>query len=310
MGIGTLALRFTLRQLTYFVAAGEAGGIKLAADQLNISQPSVSAAIAELEAEFGVQLLVRHHAQGVSLTPEGRRLLTAAKALLQQADDLHVLAEELQTSIKGPITVAALASIAPMIVPQLVRGFSTAHPQAIVTNYEAHQGELLGKLRHNEIDVAITYDMEIPGDLTFERIAELAPFAFCGEEHPLRARAAATIEDLAGHELVLLDAPLSREYFLSLFIGAGLSPRVAQRSAHAEVVRALVANGLGYGLANVPLRNHAALDGKPLFVIPITGDARAIAVGMVTARQRSRRPVVQAFEEHCRKALPGIFAFQ
>lgn len=300
-------MRFTLRQLTYFVAAGETGGIKLAADRLNISQPSVSAAIAELEAGFGVQLLVRHHAQGVSLTPEGRRLLAAAKALLQQAEDLHVLADELQTSIAGPITVGALASIAPMIVPQLVRGFSDAHPQAIVTNYEAHQGELLAKLRHNEIDLAITYELEIPGDLTFERIAELRPFAYCGDGHPLRGRKSVTFEELAGHELVLLDAPLSREYFLSLFIGAGLSPRIAQRSVHSEVVRALVANGLGYGLANVPLRNGAALDGRPLHVVPIAGDQRAIAMGMVTARQRARRPVVQAFEEYCRKSLPAIF---
>lgn len=299
-------MRFTLRQLSYFVAAGEAGGVKLAADRLHISQPSVSAAIAELEREFGVQLLVRHHAQGVSLTPEGRRLMAAAKALLQQAEELHVLAEELQTGIAGPITVAALSSIAPMIVPQLVRSFSTAHPQAVVTNYESNQSELLAKLRQNEIDVAITYDLEIPGDLTFECMCWLQPYAYCGETHPIRGRGAVTIAELAAHELVLLDAPLSREYFLSLFIGAGLNPRIGQRSAHDEVVRALVANGLGYGLANVPLRNGAALDGKPLHVVPISGGVRPLAVGMVTARQRARRPVVQAFEEHCRQCLPDI----
>jgi len=60
---------FTLKQLEYFVAAGERGSITFAAEKVNISQPSISAAITHLEAEFGVQLFIRHHAQGLSLTP-------------------------------------------------------------------------------------------------------------------------------------------------------------------------------------------------------------------------------------------------
>ena len=49
-----MAVRFTLKQLGYFVAAGEAGSITLAAERVHISQPSISAAIAQLEHEFGV----------------------------------------------------------------------------------------------------------------------------------------------------------------------------------------------------------------------------------------------------------------
>jgi DNA-binding MarR family transcriptional regulator len=53
-------LRFTLRQLEYLVAVGEAGTIAEAAHRLNVSSPSISAAISQLEAEFGVQLFVRN----------------------------------------------------------------------------------------------------------------------------------------------------------------------------------------------------------------------------------------------------------
>ena len=65
-------MRFSLRQLEYFIAAGEAGSIPQASERINISQPSISTAISQLEQELDTQLFVRHHAQGLSLTPAGR----------------------------------------------------------------------------------------------------------------------------------------------------------------------------------------------------------------------------------------------
>ena len=76
-----MAIRFTLRQLEYFVAVGEAGSIAAASERINISPPSISAAVAQLEAEFGIELFVRQHAQGLSLTPGGRRFFNTGKAL-------------------------------------------------------------------------------------------------------------------------------------------------------------------------------------------------------------------------------------
>ena len=55
-----MAMRFTLRQLSYFVAVGEAGGVARAAERINVSSPSISAAISQLEEEFGIQLFIRH----------------------------------------------------------------------------------------------------------------------------------------------------------------------------------------------------------------------------------------------------------
>ncbi|MEC8275526.1 MAG: LysR family transcriptional regulator, partial [Pseudomonadota bacterium] len=77
-----MALRFTFRQLEYFVAVGDAGSIALASQRINVSSPSISSAISQLETEFGLQLFVRHHAQGLSLTPGGRQFFKAAKTIL------------------------------------------------------------------------------------------------------------------------------------------------------------------------------------------------------------------------------------
>ena len=57
-------MNFTLKHLRYFVAAGETGSVTKAAEAVHVSQPSISAAIAHLEAVFGLQLFIRHHAQG------------------------------------------------------------------------------------------------------------------------------------------------------------------------------------------------------------------------------------------------------
>ena len=104
-------MRFTLRQLEYFVAAGESRSVTLAAQRINISQASISSAISHLEAEFGVQLFLRHHAQGVSLTPEGQKLLKEARAVLKQVEGLTVSAGALAHHLVGPIDVGCFVTL-------------------------------------------------------------------------------------------------------------------------------------------------------------------------------------------------------
>ena len=70
-----MPLRFSFRQLEYLVAVGEAGTIAMAAQRVNVSSPSISSAISQLETDLGLQLFVRHHAQGLSLTAGGGCLL-------------------------------------------------------------------------------------------------------------------------------------------------------------------------------------------------------------------------------------------
>ena len=81
--------RYTLRQLEYLVTAAEAGSVAGAAARLNVSQPSISTAIAKLEDSLGVQLFMRHHAAGISLTPAGTRLMDEARNLLERAYQAH-----------------------------------------------------------------------------------------------------------------------------------------------------------------------------------------------------------------------------
>ena len=84
--------RFTLRQLEYLVAVGDTGSIARAAERLNVSTPSISSAITQLEDVFGVSLFVRQHAQGLSVTPGGRRVLDQARRVLEEAASITDIA--------------------------------------------------------------------------------------------------------------------------------------------------------------------------------------------------------------------------
>ena len=111
---------YTLRQLQYFVAAAEAGTITEAAAAMHLSQSAMSTALGDLEKAFQVQLLVRHHARGISLTPAGRELLVASRQLLAQAADLLGAAEGLGTSLTGTVHIGCFSVPAPYLLPELL----------------------------------------------------------------------------------------------------------------------------------------------------------------------------------------------
>lgn len=307
--------RFTLRQLEYFVAVGDAGSIAAASERINVSPPSISTAISQLENEFGIELFVRQHAKGLSLTPGGRRFYQAAKILLENGAALHDIANEISAQVRGPISVGCLITVAPFVLPELRKAFQDQYPGAIFRQQEADQSDLFRLLRRAEIDTALTYDLDVPQDIAFEPLLELSPHALFAPDHPLANRASVTMAELAEQPLVLLDLPISREYFLSLFQNLDLQPNVAERTAHLPMVRTMVANGFGYGILNVPSSNVLAPDGKPLRYVQISGDVRPLQLGLITMRSERKSRILTAFEDHCRDkisfaAAPGMVFFE
>ena len=119
---------------------------------------------------------------------------------------------------------------------------------------------------------------------------ELPPLVALNEGHPLAQHAEISVEDLAPHPMVLLDLPLSADYFLSFFADRGLRPNIAERTRDMAVLRSLVANGFGYSIVNLRPLNDVAPDGRPLRFVPLGGNARAMKMGMLvsTAVERSQ----------------------
>ena len=306
-----MAMRFTLRQIEYFVAAGEEGSILLASERLNISSPSVSTAISQLEAEFGIQLFIRHHAQGLSLTSEGRRFLGESKRLMAQAAAMHGFADEMAREVRGPLAVGCLVVFAAIVLPNLRSSFEAKNSGVLWSSTFGNQALLLDKLRSAEIDVALTYDLDIPKDIAFEPLARLKAHALFAADHPLAEKRSVSLAELAGLPMILLDLPLSREYFLGLYQAAGVTPLIRERVGNYDVLRSMVANGFGYSVGNIRPLAPVAADGKKLRCVPLSDAHRPMLLGVATARESYRPKVISAFEAHCRavihdEAIPGM----
>lgn len=306
-----MPFRYTLRQLEYFVAVGRAGSISAASDILNVSSPSISAAINQLEAEFGLSLFVREHARGLTLTKAGERFLGRTEFVLREAELLATLAGEITGKVQGLLSIGCLVTFAQIVLPGLRREFETLYPDVRFEQRELNQAEIFSQLRRAELDLALTYDLDIPSDLTFVPLHELPPYVVLNQEHPLANRSELSVPDLAEHPMVLLDLPFSSEYFVSFFKDKGITPYVAERTRDMSVMRSMVANGFGFSIANIRPLNLLSPDGKKLIFIPLSGEVRPMRLGLLKAKNENDTNTIKAFMKHCEGAvksgtLPGL----
>jgi DNA-binding transcriptional LysR family regulator len=295
--------RFTLRQLEYLVAVGRFGSISLAAEHLAVSPPSISNAIAQLEAEFGLPMFVRKHAQGMALTQAGRALMTQASAVLDAARALSNLADLHNGTVRGELNLGCLLTFAQIIVPRLRRAFTEAYPEVTFHQFQNHQTGLIDALREAVLDVAITYDLMIPADMEFVELAVLPPYAILAKSHPLAAKPSLTMAELAPNPMILLDLPQSSSYFLSLFEQAKLSPNIVERTQDMAVVHSPVGNDFGYSIANTRPFAETAPDGKPLAFVPISGPVKPMRMGVLSTAGGKSSLTVRSFVDLCRKLL-------
>lgn len=296
-------MQFTLKQLSYFVAAGESGSILRAAENIHVSQPSISSAIAHLEDVFQMQLFIRHHAQGMSLTTAGSQIMQRAQKLLRDADELHSFAGKLSEQLCGSINIGCFIPLAPIISPELCHGFMQSHRSVEVSVSEGDQAELLNRLKTGAIDLALTYDMQLESKIAFTPLVELKPCVLLAADHPLAGRKKLSLDQLAGEKFILLDLPLSDAYFTSLFARQDLKPNVYARTRHIEVQRALVARGYGYSLVNLRPKNRQSLDGSPLTYVPLSGFNPGLTLGIATLADTRKTVVVDRFRQFCHEQI-------
>mgnify|MGYP000093891829 CR=1 FL=1 len=300
-----MPLRYTLRQLEYFTAVGECGSIAAASEKVNVSSPSISAAVAQLEEEFGLALFVRKHAQGLSLTTAGQRLMEQSQKVLREAELLTSMAGDISGNVQGPLSVGCLLTFAQFILPKVRHSFQALYPDVRMRQEELNQAEIFSRIRRAELDIALSYDLDIPADLEFIPLVDLPPYVLAPADHALAARDEVSVEDLRDHPMVLLDLPLSSEYFLSFFSERGLKPKIAERSRDMGVVRSLVANGFGYSILNIRPLSDRSPDGGDLAFIPLKGEVRPMRMGLVMARGAGGTSTVKAFVSHCQDMING-----
>ena len=300
----------SLRALRYLVAVADQGSVTAAARRLNVSQPAISETLAQLEAELGLPLFLRHHARGVTPTAAGARVVAEARQLLAHAADFARAAKALGDEPTGEITLGCFLTVAPRFLPPLLSAFAARRPAITVRIEEGDQQEILAALALGRTELALAYDFALPDTVEVTPLASLPPYAVLAPDHPLASRPRLTLAELAAAEpLMLLDLPHSRDYFLGLFRAKGVEPRIGFASRSQELLRGLVGNGHGFAIQNVLPRSPFAVDGSRIVAIPLDPDLAPVRLMLLSPRGLPARPAVTAFASFVREAFAagGLF---
>ncbi|MGI9350962.1 MAG: LysR family transcriptional regulator [Rhizobiaceae bacterium] len=290
-------LRYTLRQLEYLIACIDTGSLVGAARKLNVSQPSISTAIAKLEAQLGVQLLIRHHAQGVVPTAHAESTISAARNLLLNANEFQQSIEEAGNEVRGEVNLGSFISLAPTYLPGLIAALGETYPNLQLNIGEGTQDQLVEGLRRGNYESALVYDYDLPLDLHKTELMRIKPQILLPHGHALAAKDQVSLAELASEPLVLLDIQPSREFFTGLFRSTGFEPKISYRSSSIELVRGLVGRGLGYSLLVTRPPGDITYDGQLLEIRPIEEDVEFGRINLCRLSSVRAGRTMLAFEE-------------
>ncbi|WOR15584.1 hydrogen peroxide-inducible genes activator [Hyphomonas sp. FCG-A18] len=161
----------TLRQLQYLVAIAETGRFGEAARKVHVSQPSLSAQIADMEAMLGTQLVERGR-QGSILTPAGEEVLRRARVVLKDMDDLKAAAKQYSGDMAGRVRLGVLPSIGPYLLPMAARRLHSLFPALKLSVREESRSLLMEKVNDGRFDLILTVEGKDDGLLTHDILTE------------------------------------------------------------------------------------------------------------------------------------------
>jgi DNA-binding transcriptional LysR family regulator len=292
-------LRFTLRQLEHALAIAEHGSIAKAAQRLGVAQPSLSASLQKLEAQLGLQLFIRHHAQGVTPSPQGLRFLNEARSLVAHGTDFQRETTDAGTLVEGELTIGSFSTFAPVYAPKLIAEFQTQHPRARLRLEEGAQEQLIAGLHSGQYDLVLLYILDMKDALKVTELATLKPYVLLNANHALARKKQVSLHDLAKEPLILLDVLPSRTYFTRLLENEGITPKISFASPSLELVRGLVGQGLGYSLLITRPHGDSTYDGEQLAIRPIVEEVEDGVIAMAALKSLRPTRLISTFEEFC-----------
>ncbi len=240
-------MRPTLRQLEYIVAVADLGQVGAAAVQLNVSQPSLSAQLAEVEADLGVKLFLRGRG-GARATPVGAEIVRRARAILRDHQDLRAVVRG-GGMFQGRLRLGVLPSIGPYLLPGVVRRLHDEHPSLRLVVRDENTRDLVAGLREGRHDLVISTAEDHPGAQQ-ETLFREELWAAMPQDHALAATAGPLpLEGLRGQVLLTLGSG----HRLSQLV-AGLAGRAGARISEdyegtsLDAIRLMAASGAGLAI--------------------------------------------------------------
>ena len=221
----------TLTELKYIVAVARERHFGKAADACFVSQPTLSVAVKKLEEELDVKLFERS-ANEITVTALGEEIVRQAQSVLEQAANIKDIAKRGKDPLAGALKLGVIYTIAPYLLPDLVRQVITHLPQMPLMLQENFTVKLLEMLRTGEIDCAILAEPFPDAGLAVAPLYDEPFFAAVPSQHPLAKLSSVTTEALKSETMLLLGSGhCFRDHVLEV------CPEFARFSSDAEGIR-------------------------------------------------------------------------
>lgn len=235
----------TLTELRYIVAAAQERHFGRASERCCVSQPAMSLAIQKLEEELGATIFERRKNR-ITLTPLGEQIVHQAQRVLEEADQIKILAAQGKDQLRGPLRFGVIATVGPYILPDLVTLLSTRAPKMPLELEENLTLNLAGMLKSGKLDVImIALPFDEPGivakALYDEPFKVLVPIG-----HPWQKKKSVDSTQLSTEKVLLPHAGhCFRQQVLDACPELSRSDVEGWQGNSLETIRQMVASGLG-----------------------------------------------------------------
>ena len=280
-------------KLEMFIALAQARHFGRAAEAVGVAQPTLSAAIRQLEESLGV-MLVRRGSRYGGLTPEGERVLDWARRIVA---DARAMREELRIGAKGLSGTLRLAVIPTALAAasRLTAAFAQAHPEVRLTVLSSTSIAILEDLDGLRIDAGISYlDNEPLGTKTTLPLYEERYALILRDDHVFAARDHIAWAELKGVALCLLTPDMQNRRIIGGLLGQAGVPVAPRIETNSTIV--LVAHVLAGGWATILPMGAAELflQHGPLRAVPLTDPDAGHLVGLIAPAREPQMPIVAA----------------
>lgn len=286
-----------IRPLRYFISVAEHLNFTEASKDLYVAQPSVSQQVAHLEKNIGVKLF-RRNKHSVQLTNAGSVFLKDAKEILKKLDQSIVNAKQAEEGLIGTINIGLLSVPVRDFLPHLIRNFRRKHPKINIKLNYYHVGQMIEKLKSDELDIAFTLSLGLQsiGGLEYKTLWHQTHCIILQQDHPLADRTSINISELAHDSFVMLDreeAPPGFDLLLATCANHGFSPNLVSTASRIEAVLMMVDAEIGITI----LPKYLQLFAPPsLRFINIEGDNLKVDV-LASWKKINKNPSLSLFIE-------------
>ena len=279
----------TLKQLRYLVALRDHGHFGRAAAAVYVTQSTLSAAIAELEAVLGAALVDRTRRR-VLFTPVGEAVVADARPILLAVTELARAAAASGAPLSGPLRMGVIPTISPFLLPRALPALRDRFAKLKLYLREELSARLIAQLHRGDLDIvllALPYDC---GNVESMTLFQDRFSLVCRADDPLGDASRVTPETLSPDSLLLLeDGHCLRDHALSACARVPRAHRAPVEATSLFTLVQMVDNGLGVTLLPQLALNAGILKGTALTAIPFAGDHPYREIGLVWRSGDRRR---------------------